>query len=66
MEERLTELEVKLTYAEDLLDELNRVVFRQREEIDFLRRELLRLSQQVRDWAPPERSDPRDDIPPHY
>lgn len=66
MHDRLTNVEVKLTFAEDLLDELNRTVFRQQEEIDFLRRELLRLAQQVRDWSPPERSDPRDDIPPHY
>jgi SlyX protein len=66
MEERLTELEVKLTFAEDLLDELNRTVFRQQEEIDLLRRELSRLGQQVRDWEPPERIDPREEIPPHY
>lgn len=66
MDARLTELEVKLSYAEDLLDDLNKTVFRQQEEIDFLRRELLRLAQQVREWAPSERTDPREDIPPHY
>ncbi len=66
MEERLTELEVKLTFAEDLLEELNRTVFRQQEEIDLLRRELMHLAQQVREWAPAERTDPREDIPPHY
>ncbi len=66
MEERLTELEVKLTFAEDLLEDLNRTVFRQQEEIDLLRRELAHLAQQVRDWAPAEQTDPREDIPPHY
>ena len=66
MENRLTELEAKLTYAEDLLDELNRTVFRQQKELDFLKRELLRLAQQVHEWAPPEDANPRDDIPPHY
>ncbi len=66
MENRLTELEAKLTYAEDLLDELNRTVFRQQKELDFLKRELLRLAQQVREWSPPEDANPRDDIPPHY
>lgn len=66
MEDRLTEVEIKLTYAEDLLDTLNRTVFRQQEEIDFLRRELVRLTREVREWAPPERTDPREDIPPHY
>ena len=66
MENRLTELEAKLTYAEDLLDELNRTVFRQQNELDFLKRELLRLAQQVREWSPHEDANPRDDIPPHY
>lgn len=66
MDARLTELEVKLSYAEDLLDDLNKTVFRQQEEIDFLRREMLRLAQQVREWEPSERTDPREDIPPHY
>lgn len=66
MEHRLTELEVKLTYAEDLLDELNRTVYRQQEEIDFLKRELGRLARQVRDWAPGDEVNPRDEIPPHY
>jgi SlyX protein len=66
MEQRMTELEVKVTYAEDLLDELNRTIYRQQEEIDLLRRELIRLAQQVRDWTPPDSVDPRADIPPHY
>ena len=38
MDARLTELEVKLTYAEDLLDVLNQTVYRQQEEIDAMRR----------------------------
>jgi SlyX protein len=66
MEARLTELEVKLTYAEDLLEELNQTVYRQREEIDFLKRELLRLAQQVRDWAPSDDAQSRHELPPHY
>lgn len=66
MESRLIELETKLSFAEDLLDDLNSTVFRQQEEIDLLRRELIALAQQVREWTPPERTDPREDIPPHY
>ena len=34
MEARLTELEVKLGFAEDLLDALNRTVYRQQQQID--------------------------------
>ncbi|MFA9263122.1 MAG: SlyX family protein, partial [Undibacterium sp.] len=29
MESRITELEIKISYAEDMIDELNRTVFRQ-------------------------------------
>ncbi|MGB8301493.1 MAG: SlyX family protein, partial [Azonexus sp.] len=36
MESRITELEIKISYAEDLVDELNRTVFRQQQQIDQL------------------------------
>lgn len=36
MESRITELEIKITYTEDLVDELNRIVFRQQQQIDLL------------------------------
>ena len=66
MESRITELEIKLSYSEDLLDELNRTVYRQQEQIDFLARELNALRQQVQASAPLEAGSLRDDIPPHY
>lgn len=69
LEQRVTELEVKLSYAEDLLDELNRVVYRQQAQIDGLVRQLGALAQQVSELEPPQRRDPRDprdELPPHY
>ena len=36
MDARITELEIKISYAEDMIDELNRVVFRQQQQIDLL------------------------------
>ncbi|TCS72960.1 SlyX protein [Sulfuritortus calidifontis] len=66
MEARMTELEIKLSYAEDLLEELNRTVFRQQEQIERLQRQLLQLAQQLQDLTPPERGEARDEIPPHY
>src|SRR5690606_1126587 len=42
-DQRLTALEVKATFADDLLDKLNQTVFRQQEQIDRLTRELLEL-----------------------
>ena len=63
---RLTELEIKLSYAEDLLDELNKTVFRQQETIELLTRQLLNLRDRVDTFQPQERRDLREEIPPHY
>lgn len=66
MEARLIEIEIKLSYAEDTLDELNRTVFRQQEQIDRLQQLVIRLSNQLQDMAPPERRDMSEERPPHY
>ena len=66
IERRLTELEIKAAFTEDLLDELNRLVARQQEQIELLIRELVQLRQQqatAGDGAPPSL---RDELPPHY
>ena len=66
MESRITELEIKISYAEDLIDELNRTVFRQQQQIDFLARELDALRQQVQSATPQQATSLFDEIPPHY
>jgi SlyX protein len=68
MEDRLTELEIKLSLTEDLVEELNRTVFRQQEKIDLLQEQLRLLYERIltQSPAPAEQRDPRDDIPPHY
>jgi SlyX protein len=66
MEPRITELEIKLSYAEDLLDGLNHTVFRQQERIERLERELRQLRELLLASQPNDQSDPRDEIPPHY
>ncbi|MDD2884679.1 MAG: SlyX family protein [Dechloromonas sp.] len=66
MEERLTELEIKISYSEDLLDDLNRTVYRQQQQIDLLTKEICALREQARNAEPGEVRSLRDDIPPHY
>lgn len=65
-EQRLTELEIKASYADDLLDTLNHLVARQQEQIDLLLREVSRLRQQGGDEGMPAQRHSRDELPPHY
>lgn len=66
MESRLTELECKLSFTEDLLDEVNHTVYRQQQQIDRLEQELRWLRQQLLASLPGEPRNLRDEIPPHY
>lgn len=65
-ETRITDLEIKISYAEDLIDELNKTVFRQQQQIDLLLVEFKALRDQVRNAEPGEPRSLRDEIPPHY
>lgn len=66
-ESRLTELEAKLAFAEDLLETLNQTVIRQQGQIDSLQQQLRLLHQQLQDALPDDGAGRlRDEIPPHY
>ncbi len=66
LEGRITRLEEKSAFSEDLLEQLNEVIVRQQGQIDLLVREVTRLKQQaVASEAPGFRSL-RDEMPPHY
>lgn len=66
MQERIENLETKLMGAEDQIDELNRTVWRQQQEIDQLRQQLRQLAQQIKTLQPIGSSRPEDEIPPHW
>jgi SlyX protein len=66
MENRVTELEVKLAFAEDLLETLNTTVYRQQERIEQLELLVRDLRQLVLQAIPAEQRSLRDEIPPHY
>jgi SlyX protein len=65
-ESRLTELETKLAFAEDLLETLNQTVIRQQAQLDSMQQQLRMLHQQLQDALPDEARSLRDEIPPHY
>lgn len=66
MDSRLTELEIKLAFTEDLLDGVNLTVYRQQERIERLEKDLRELRALLLASVPTEQRDLREDIPPHY
>ncbi|MDD2880405.1 MAG: SlyX family protein [Rhodoferax sp.] len=63
---RLTELEIKASFAEDLIDKLDQIITRQQDQIDRLTREVHFLRQQSPEEGPVPQRNPRDELPPHY
>jgi SlyX protein len=65
--ERLTELEIKAAYADDLLDQLNMTIYRQQQQIDRLIEQVVQLREQSRNSAQEGTArSPADELPPHY
>ena len=64
-EQRLADLEIKLSFHEDLLDQLNLTIYRQQQLIDWLQQEVRRLAQQS-EGGPTAPRSLRDELPPHY
>ena len=64
--QRLTELEIKASYTEDLLDQLNQVIVRQQEQMDWLLQEVRQLRQQAPEGGGTTTRNLRDELPPHY
>ena len=66
MEDRLEKIESKLSLAEDMLEVLNKTVYRQQCRMEQLQQEIVSLRQQVRTALPNETRNLSDEIPPHY
>lgn len=69
-DQRLTELEIKASFTEDLLEKLDTVVIRQQNQIDLLMREIAQLRHSGQGNAAadahPAPRNLRDDLPPHF
>ena len=65
-DERLTALEIKASFAEDLLDKLDQTVIRQQTQIAALISEVLHLRQQIGNAQGDTPRSLRDELPPHY
>lgn len=64
LEHRLDELEIKASFTEDLLDQLNLTIYRQQQQIDGLAQQLVQLRQQMPEAG--RGTHPGDELPPHY
>jgi SlyX protein len=62
-EDRITNLEIKLSFTEDLIEKLNETVYKQQQQIEFLYRELKAAKEQASSGGS---GSLKDEIPPHY
>ena len=65
-EKRLTDLEIKASFTEDLLDQLNQVIIRQQQDIDLLVREIRQVREQMPHGNANAYGRAADELPPHY
>ena len=65
-EERVTELEIKLAYQEDLLQTLNNIVCKQQEQIGRLEMTCKVLGERIQALSEPVGNHQDFEIPPHY
>ena len=66
LDHRLTELEIKASYAEDQIDQLDKVIVRQQEQIVQLIQAITELRQSSTDGGLGAARNLRDDLPPHF
>lgn len=67
MNEQLTDLQTRLAFQEDSIEELTRTVARQAQEMNELRHELEGLQRQLRALTPSNiASEAEEKPPPHY
>ena len=65
-EDRITNLEIKLSFTEDLIEKLNQIVYKQQQQIEFLYRELKSIKEQASSRGGGGSGSLKDEIPPHY
>ena len=66
VDKRLTNLEIKASFTEDLLERLDAVIVRQQQQIDSLTREIAHLKQTTISGEATEFRSLGGEPPPHY
>ena len=66
-EDRIIELEIKTAYQEDLLQELNKIVSRQQQQIERLEATCKLLNERINSLSiEGSGAESVDEVPPHY
>ena len=66
-DDRLTDLEIKLSFQEDLIEELNKTVYQQQQKIERLEDFCRELAAQIRALSEAGSTGPAlNERPPHY
>ena len=65
-DQRLTNLEIKTTFTEDQVEQLDEIIARQQQQIDLLLRAVTELRQPVPSGSVLAGRSLRDDMPPHF
>ena len=66
IDQRLTNLEIKATYTEDLVEQLDKIIAQQQQQIAQLLREVTELRQAAPESMLNNPRTTRDDLPPHF
>lgn len=67
MDQRITELEIRLTHFEDTVEVLNQTIIKQHHEIDVLQQKVSLLEKKIKSsQATPIALESEETPPPHY
>jgi SlyX protein len=67
IEERLENIETKISFQEDQIDELNKTVYQQQQKLDRLEAICASLARHIQSMAEPGNAGmPANERPPHY
>ena len=67
IEERLVNIEAKITFQEDLIEELNKTVYQQQQKLDRLEAACESLARHIQSLAEAgNENKPANERPPHY
>jgi len=66
LEERLVNIETKITFQEDLIEELNKTVYQQQKKLERLEAFCESLAEHIESLAAAGEGKPANERPPHY